>query len=131
MATGPTVFGVFEGRSPCHGIARELKLPQYAGCMKVKWCVTLYRNPETSAPTTYKVEGTLHRQNAREGTWSIIQGTKTDPNATVYQLNPTQTEAALFLLKADDNVLLFLNQDREPLVGNANFSYTLNRVSHK
>ena len=26
LATGPTVFGVFEGRSPCHGISRELKL---------------------------------------------------------------------------------------------------------
>ena len=131
MATGPAVFGVFEGRSPCHGISRELKLPQYTGCTKVKWRVTLYQNPETSAPTTYKVEGTLHRQTPREGTWSIIQGAKTDPKAAVYQLNPTQTEAALLLLKADDNVLLFLNQDREPLVGNADFSYTLNRVAAK
>jgi hypothetical protein len=131
LATGPTVFGVFEGRSPCHGIARELKLPQHAGCTKVKWRVTLYKNPETSAPTTYKVEGTLHRQNPREGTWSIVHGTKADPKATVYQLNPAQTEAALLLLKADDNVLLFLNQDREPLVGNADFSYTLNRVAAK
>jgi hypothetical protein len=44
LATGPTVFGVFEGRSPCHGIARELKLPQHGGCNKVKWRVTLYQN---------------------------------------------------------------------------------------
>ena len=131
MATGPAVFGVSEGRSPCHGISRELKLPQYTGCTKVKWRVTLYQNPETSAPTTYKVEGTLHRQTPREGTWSIIHGTKADPNATVYQLNSTKNEAALLLLKADDNVLLFLNQDREPLVGNADFSYTLNRVAAK
>lgn len=131
LATGPTVFGVFEGRSPCHGIARELKLAQHAGCNKVKWRVTLYQNPETSAPTTYKVEGTLHRQSAREGTWSIIRGAKTDPNATVYQLSSTQTESALFLLKADDNVLFFLSQNREPLVGHADFSYTLNRVVRK
>jgi hypothetical protein len=131
LATGPGVFGIFEGRSPCHRIARELKLPQHGGCHKVKWRVTLYQNPGTSAPTTYKVEGSLHRQSAREGTWSIIRGAKTDPNATVYQLNPTQTEAALLLLKADDNVLFFLNQNREPMVGHAEFSYTLNRVTGK
>jgi hypothetical protein len=131
LATGPTVFGVFEGRSPCHGIARELKLPQHAGCTKVKWRVTLYQDPKTSAPTTYKVEGTLHRQSAREGTWSIVRGAKTDPNAMVYQLNPTSTEAELLLLKADDNILFFLNQDREYMVGPADFSYTLNRVVRK
>lgn len=131
LATGPTVFGVFEGRSPCHGIARELKLPRHAGCMKVKWRVTLYQDPKTSAPTTYKVEGSLHRQSAREGTWSIVRGAKTDPNAMVYQLNPTPTESALLLLKADDNILFFLNQNREPMVGHADFSYTLNRVVRK
>jgi len=131
LATGPTVFGVFEGRSPCHGIARELKLPQHAGCTKVKWRVTLYQDPKTSAPTTYKVEGTLHRQSAREGTWGIVRGAKTDPNAMVYQLNSTPTEAALLLLKADDNILFFLNQNREPMVGHADFSYTLNRVARK
>jgi len=46
-------------------------------------------------------------------------------------LNPTPTEAALLLLKADDNILFFLNQNREPMVGHADFSYTLNRVVRK
>jgi hypothetical protein len=126
LATGPSVFGVFEGRSPCLGIARELKIPQHTG-MKVKWRVTLYQNPETSAPTTYKIEGSLHRQAAREGTWRISRGARTDPQATIYELSPTQTEAALFLLKGDNNVLFFLNEEREPLVGHEEFSYTLNR----
>lgn len=127
VATGPSVFGVFEGRSPCQGIARELKLSQDAGCIKAKWRVTLYQNPETLAPTTYKVEGTLHRQDAREGNWTIIRGTETEPQAIVYCLEPTKTEAGLFLLKGDDNVLFFLDQNRKPLVGHADFSYTLNR----
>lgn len=65
LATGSVVFAVFEGRSPCHGIARELNLPQHEGCHKVKWRVTLYKHPETSAPATYKVEGTFYRQLAR------------------------------------------------------------------
>jgi hypothetical protein len=127
LATGPTVFAVYEGRSPCHGIARELKLPQHAGCHKVKWRVTLYKNPDTSAPTTYKIEGTLFRREAREGAWTITRGASTDPNATVYQLN-AKDEPPLLLLKADDNILFFLDQRRAPLGGNADFSYTLNRV---
>jgi len=131
LAAGPTVFAIFEGRSPCHGISRELKLPQHPGCTKVKWRVTLYQDPQTSVPNTYKVEGSLHRRNPREGTWSIVRGAKTDPNAVVYRLGPTPTEAELLLLKADDNILFFLNHDREPMVGHADFSYTLNRVAGK
>jgi hypothetical protein len=127
LATGPTVFGVFEGRSPCQGIARELKKSVHAGSAKVKWRVTLYQNPETLAPTTYKVESSLHRRNPREGDWSIVRGTQKDPNAIVYRLAPTKDEAALFLLKGDDNVLFFLDQSRNPLVGHCEFSYTLNR----
>jgi hypothetical protein len=125
VATGPSVFGVFEGRSPGQGIARELKI--IADSPKAKWRVTLYQNPETRAPTTYKVESTLHRKGPREGNWTIVRGTDADSKAVVYRLEPTETEAALFFLKGDDNVLFFLNQDGKPLVGNADFSYTLNR----
>jgi hypothetical protein len=129
LATGPTVFGVFEGRTPCLGIARELKSSVHGGCNKVKWRVTLYQNPQTRAPTTYKIEGSLYRPTAREGTWSLTRGTHKDPNATVYQLSPTKTEPALFLLKGDDNVLFFLDQARKSRVGHCEFSYTLNRRS--
>jgi len=127
LASGPSVFGVFEGRSPCLGIARDLKIDVTGGCIKVKWRVTLYQNPETRLPSTYKVEDSLHRQGARKGNWTILRGTETDPNAIVYRLFPTKTEAALHLLKGDDNVLFFLNQELEPLVGHSEFSYTLNR----
>jgi len=129
LATGPAVFGVFEGRSPCQGIARELKISVAAACTKVKWRVTLYQNPETLAPTVYKVEGSLHAGSAREGSWSLIRGTQEDPNAIVYRLEPTRTEPALLLLKGDENVIFLLDQDRSPLVGHGDFSYALNRRS--
>jgi len=127
LATGPGVLGVFEGRSPCIGIARELKIALDLHRMKAKWRLTLYQNPESKGPTTYKVEGTLHRRGAREASWSIIRGTETDPTATVYRLEPAKGEETLFLLKGDDNVLFFLDQKQKPLVGHADFSYTLNR----
>ena len=128
MATGPSVFGVFEGRSPCQGISRELRLPQHAGCIKSKWRLTLYQNPETSKPTIYKVEGSLFREAAREGTWDMVRATAVGSDVVVYQMNPTQTQLPLCLLKGDDNVLFFLDQKRELLVGHSEFSYTLNRV---
>jgi len=128
LATGPSVFGVFDGRSPCQSAARELKIDVSGSCFKLKWRITLYQDPKTQAPTTYKMEDSLHRRKAREGTWSIIRGAETDPNAIVYRLAPTKTEGALLLLKGDENVLFFLNQHGKPLVGNAGFSYTLHRT---
>jgi hypothetical protein len=118
------VFGVFEGRTPALGIARELKIDPDGERMKAKWRVTLYRDPGTKAPTTYKVEGTLHRKGLREGTWSAARG---GGAGVVYHLAAANAEADLFLLKGDDNVLFFLGKDRKPLVGHADFSYTLNR----
>lgn len=125
-STGPTVFGVFEGRSPCGRIARELKINPGAGCMKVKWRVTLYQNPKTRQPTTYKIESTLHRRGPRLGSWTIASGTDADPSRVVYRLAPAGTEAAILLLKGDENVLFFAGQNGLPLSGTAEFSYTLN-----
>jgi hypothetical protein len=126
--SGSTVFAVFEGRTPCAGIARELKITPVTGCLKVKWRVTLFQNPQTSQPTTYKMEGTLYRERAREGRWRIARGTASDSGAVVYQLDATASEAPVRLLKGDDRVLFFQAQDGSLLVGNADFSYTLNRV---
>jgi len=129
LATGPSVFGVFEGRTPAQGIARELKIPMHAGGNKAKWRVTLYQNPETHAPTTYKVEGSLYRKGARAGDWSIVRGHRNDPHAMIYRLAATNDEPPLLLLKGDDNVLFFLDQNSNLLVGHEEFSYTLNRKS--
>jgi len=123
LASGPTVFGIFEGRTPAMGIARELKIDTGGDRTKCKWRVTLYQDPKTKAPTTYKVENSFLRDQRREGTWSV----ENRDGAVVYHLAATKTEADLYLQKGDDNVLFFLGQDRKPLVGNADFSYTLSR----
>jgi len=129
LATGPAVFGVFEGRTPCQGIAHDLKIPCPASCMKAKWRVTLYRAAGETNLARYKIEGTLFRPSPREGTWKIVRG-RLNPNANVYQLDVNQPDGRpLFLMKGDDNVLFFLNQSQELLTGHIDFSYTLNRVA--
>jgi len=129
LATGENVFGVFEGRTPYQGIARQLNTARHDAGFKAKWRVTLYKDPETGRPTTYKVEGTLFRRDTREGKWTIGRGSKDNPQATVFELAATGSQNAIHLLQGNDDVLFFLDADRRPLVGNADFSYTLNRRS--
>ena len=131
IATGDTVFGVFEGRTPCHGISRVLKLSQHAGCIKAKWRLTLYQDPVTAAPTTYKVEGSLFREKPREGGWRILPSPSGRFGKTLYELSAAKKQPTLTLMKGDDNVLFFVNEQCEPIVGHADFGYTLNRVTAK
>ena len=131
---------VFFGRSPCREITKDLNRSVTADCFKLKWLLTLRRDPKTLAPTTYHLKGTLYRtenpdtEYPREGTWKVIKGTKTNPNAVVYQLDaakstypPAAHDGPILLLKADANVLFFIGKDGNLLIGNEDFSYTLNR----
>lgn len=127
LATGPGVFGVFEGRTPCQGIVRELQRPGDVGCQKLKWRVTLFQDPATGAPTTYRVEGTLFRTGALEGRWSAAGGTAAFPHARVFKLDASGTGPALSLFEADPNVVFFLDRAGELMPGRADFGYTLDR----
>jgi hypothetical protein len=127
----------FSGRTPCAEIAKEMNHPVGADCIKLKWSIDFYRDPKTLAPTTYRLRGTLYRNEARgtekirEGKWKVTKGTKTDQHAIVYQLDAFDSDGPIFLLKADRNILLFLAKDGRLLVGNDDFGYTLNRDKTK
>lgn len=124
---GSEPIRVFGGRSPCREAARQLKHAAGADCIKLKWELTLYHDPKTLSPTTFKIKGTLFRDYDRYGSWSILKGRPGDPNATIYKLDFDRTQASLFFLKADENILFFLHDDGIPMVGNSDFSYTLSR----
>jgi hypothetical protein len=127
-ATGPSVFGLFDGRTPCQGIARELGIAPRPGCWKAKWRLTLFHDPKTHEPTTYRLEGTLYGARPREGSWRISRGIPGAPDAEVYELGSTNGESQALLLKGDERVLFFLGRDRRPLTGNARNAYTLDRL---
>lgn len=127
LATGASVFGVFEGRTPCQGILRELQRPADAACQKAKWRVTLFQDPSTGAPTTFRVEGTIFRAAALEGRWSVAGGAPAFPHARVFRLAPGGSATALSLLEADPSVVFFLDRDGRLLPGRADFGYTLDR----
>ena len=125
--TGPAVFGIFDGRTPCQGIARELGIPARPGCWKAKWRLTLFHDPTTHEPTNYRLEGTLYATRPREGRWRISRGTALNADADVFELAPSSGESPTQLLRGDDGVLFFLDRERQPLIGNASNAYTLDR----
>jgi hypothetical protein len=67
------------------------------------------------------------KENPRTGTWHIEKGTKTNREASVYRLDQ-DGKPPIFLQKLDDNILFFLDQNKNLMIGNRDFSYTLNRV---
>ena len=125
IASGPSVLGVFDGRFPCAEILKDWHQPIRPECEKMKWSLTLYQDPTTHQPTTYRLN-----RGVREGRWAIVRGTKTDPEAIVYQLDSDQPKVSVYLLKGDDNVLFVLDQERNYRVGDSYLSYTLNRVTN-
>jgi hypothetical protein len=130
IPTGRSVFGVFDGRSPCQDIAKEINVKTIPECIKIKWRLILFRDSITFAPTTYKLEGFVYRNPPKTGKWAIIHGTKTNPDAVVFVLDPADSGGFMYLLKADDNVLFLLDMNRRVMVGNENFSYVLYRTAN-
>ena len=119
------LIGYFDGRTPCQELAKQLNEPTIPECIKIKWRLTLYKNGADITSGTYSLEGFKFRgDNILKGTWQIIKGTKADPNAIVYKLSHS-LKGSLFFLKADEDVLFFLDKDRNIMVGNKNFSYAL------
>lgn len=125
------LVGVFDGRTPCNELAGQINEKVTAECIKIKWRLTLYSDSMNGHQGEYELIGFVYKKNTpRLGKWSIRKGTKADPQATVYQLE-IAGRATLFLLKGDENVLFFLDQELKLLVGNKDFSYTLNRIEKK
>jgi len=123
-----SLLGIFDGRTPCQELAVQLDEKMNEECTKIKWRLTLYRDPVTGGPGRYELFGFVHKKDSpRTGPWRIVRGVMGNPDAPVYQLDQTG-RPPLFLWKADDNILFFLDRDRNLMVGNRDFSYTLNRV---
>lgn len=128
---GSLLLGMFDGRTPCQELAVQVNEPKSPDCTKIKWRLFLFKDSVTGRPTTYELYGLMRRRNEpRTGKWNIIKGTPTNKEATVYQLDIPGNAPMLFL-KADDNILFFLDPQKNIMVGNRDFSYTLNRAEKK
>ena len=120
---------VFEGRTPCQEFKEaHPEMQASSGCFKIKWKLVLYKDAVANKPTTCTVRNIVDNQPRDiSGTWEIIKGTATSPNATIYSIRVDNLQEPLLFLQADDNVLFFLDRNMNPFVGNQDFSFALNR----
>ena len=111
----------FQGRTPC-GVPDIPKSPQ---CYKLKWYIVLYAHGEKGQQGAYKILATSWRKNGgTRGSWKINTG---KDGRIIYELYDDQGKPFIHLLKLDDGVLIFTDEKGNLLVGNLDFSYTLNR----
>ena len=125
--TGAYIYGIFEGRTPCSPISKQLGATVAPDCDHLKWQVILYRDTLTLAPTAFTLTTELFDRRPLKGKWEIAED-KENTAGTLLVLYYSPNRKPLYLLKGDDNVLFILNDNRQMLTGNEDFSYTLNRV---
>lgn len=82
----------------------------------------------TELPTTFNIRKIIDgkAQNV-SGKWIIRKGTGASEGQIMYIIEPDKPAESISFLVADKHVLFFLNQQQQPYIGNADFSFTLNR----
>jgi hypothetical protein len=140
-----TVLGVFVASTPCSEGTRPLPgISVRADCEFIIWNLTLYQNPGTFAPTTYKLAYSYGLSQPgtpgfigggtkveMKGTWSMIKGAGSDGGRIVYRLLTDMPNTTISFLKLNDYLLHLLDNDKRLMIGSASYSYTLNRIKDK
>lgn len=132
LETDSATVGVFLGRTPCNSALRDIQNITAEGCQIIKCKLTLFQDIRTHTPTTFHLYtiyvGKGDTKYSTTGKWTVKRGIYQDPSAIVYQLEPDsgKLQSSLLLLKLDKNILLFLDNNQNLLVGNNFASYTLN-----
>lgn len=118
---------VFDGRTPCREIATEHpEMNASTSCFKLKWRLILNRDSVTYLPATCSIRTIVDNEpQAVTGTWTIIK--VEESNTIIYKIQIDDLAKPFMLLLADENVLFFLDKDNNPLIGNEDFSFALNK----
>ena len=132
----------FVGSTPCDDLSRKFLggLSTNTPCHYIAWRLTFSKSAHATDPNKFTVSATywLPGKNdpnqveegatvTGEGTFELIRGTKAKPDAPVYRLHGKKTAKPVSLAQVGQNILHFLNEDKSLRVGNAGWSYTLNR----
>lgn len=122
---------VYEGRTPCQEMSgQHPEMNAASSCFKIKWKLVLYRDSINYQPTTCTIRNIVDNQPRDvSGKWEIIKGITSSPEAIVYKIMVGNLADPILFLAADNNILLFLDKDKSPLIGNNDFSFTMNKVN--
>ena len=110
----------FVGRTPC-GVAGFADRKE---CYKLKWAVVFYKGG-TAGSGKYRLWGSpWYKEGGRRGAWKMVEE---KDHRIFYLLNDDKGNEFARLLTLDENILAFTDAKGNLLVGNPDFSYTLNR----
>jgi len=114
---------VFVGRTPCGvpGIIEPGRL-----CYKLKWKIIFYPVSPNFGSGKCRILSTAHRESGGMlGSWRIVDA---KDGALIYEIYDDHDKPYLSLMKLDEHILVFTDRDNKLLVGDQDFSYTMNRV---
>jgi hypothetical protein len=118
---GDPAVAVFEGRIPC----------DIQGCEKRKVELVLYGRDAGRTTTTYWLgqvkDGAGDDRLVQQGTWSVQRGLRGYPNGLVYVLDSSADPSLRYLWRVNDDIVLVLDQNLQPQVGNAAWGFMLSR----
>jgi hypothetical protein len=122
----------YEATTPCDEVSKSLlNIPATDEAVMMKWSLTLL------TPTSYKLIYTfgMDKQGSREFSEGAITKEQTGKwtkskykNTEVYTLTADDAPSLSFL-KLNENVLHLLDSNKNLMVGNGAWSYTLNRIN--
>lgn len=108
---------VFEGRTPCLPGNRNA-----SDCYKQKWVIVLFSDKDAKQPTAFRLKGSISGHRLRTGDVSIVHS---GANQNLFRLRYDDKD--FYLQPIDPDVLVFTDNRGALLVGNEDFSFTLNR----
>lgn len=135
------LLGIFVASTPCS--EGSSPVPGMSGdtCEFIKWKLALYYDSSTKTPLNYTLDcvygisqpGTNGFKGGgtklkREGNWTITKGINNDTNALVYQLDPDKPKESIAFWKMNEQLLHLLDNKKQLMIGNAAWSYTLNKI---
>jgi NlpE N-terminal domain len=135
---------IFIASTPCSAGTKPLPgIPANADCELIKWNLTLY-NDGSGGTSTYKLiytygqskQGTTGfigggKKVEMKGKWTIIKNSASNSHLIIYQLNDSNSNRTISFARLNNNLLHLLDAEQHFMIGNAAWSYTLNRVNIK
>lgn len=143
MASSPAPE-VFIGSSPCDPVMRPwMSIPSNTDCEFIKWKLLLFKNPENNQQQrfnltyTYGVskpgtQGFLNGGSNAEmtGNWRVLNNCVNLPGKSMIQLKDQKIKTPLTFLKLNNSLLHLTDQEGHLMIGNAGWSYTLNKMQN-
>jgi hypothetical protein len=113
----------FDGRTPCAEISNALDLGLSKSCIKLKWRIIFQQSEANSQAGTLVMKRIFRQAEQTNGRWTI----ENKDGRSQIKLQFENTDKTMYLLQAGEGVLIFLDQQGRPYIGNADFSFGLNR----